>query len=127
MQKLPKQRIVLLGMGHTNVHIAGMWRMKPIPRTELVCISDSLITSYSGMVPGVLAGNYEPEAMNIDLVRYCKSVGAWLINEPVKHIDFDTRSIRFDDRPPVSFDLLSIGIGSRPAKPVITENFEKVL
>lgn len=117
MHKLPKQRVVLLGMGHTHAHIAKMWRMGPIPRTELVCISDSWVASYSGMLPGVLAGNYERDQMNIDLVRFCKSAGALLIQDTVKNIDAQTKSIEFEDRPPLSFDLLSIGIGSRPKIP----------
>ena len=127
MQKLPKQRVVLLGMGHTNAHVARMWRMSPLERTELVCISDALIASYSGMVPGVLAGNYTRDQMNIDLVRFTKSVGGWLIRDRVLTIDPEARSIEFENRPPLSFDLLSIGIGSRPDKSVITQDLPKVL
>lgn len=119
MKKLPKKRIVLLGVGHTNSHVAKMWRMNPIPRTELVCISDNLISAYSGMLPGVLAGNYPQSKMEIDLVRFTASVGAKLITHSVKSVDPSEQLVHFEDRPPLSFDILSIGIGSRPNKSAI--------
>lgn len=127
MQKLPKNRVVLLGVGHTNAHVAKMWKMNPIPRTELLCISDSLIASYSGMVPGVLAGAYPQEKMNIDLVRFCQSVGAMLVTERVQRINTAEQLIEFEQRPPLSYDLLSIGIGSRPDKSPISDSSGRVV
>ena len=127
MKKLPKKRIVLLGVGHTNSHVAKMWRMNPIPRTELVCISDNLIASYSGMLPGVLAGDYPQAKMEIDLVRFTASVGAKLITHKVKSVAPFERMVHFEDRPPLSFDILSIGIGSRPNKSAIQVDSSKIV
>ena len=108
------KHIVLIGIGHTNAHIVRMWGMNPIPDTDLTCISDAGIATYSGMLPAVLAGQIPPSDMQIDLVRLCSSVGARLITDPVKGIDHNRREVTFDDRPPVGFDVLSIGIGSVP-------------
>lgn len=127
MKKLPKKRIVLLGVGHTNSHVAKMWRMNPIPRTELVCISDNLIAAYSGMLPGVLAGDYPQSKMEIDLVRFTASVGAKLITHKVKSVDPTERMVHFEDRPPLLFDILSIGIGSRPDKSAIHTDSSKIV
>lgn len=127
MKKLPKQRIVLLGVGHTNAHVAKMWRMNAIGRTELVCISDRYVATYSGMLPGVLAGDYPPDAMQIDLVRFCQTVGARLIVSKVTGIDAEKQQVLFDDRPPLSYDALSIGIGSQPTTEALDYDGPKVL
>lgn len=113
---LPKHDIVLLGIGHTNAHIVRMWRMKPLADAKLTCISNSPIATYSGMLPGVLAGIYTPEQMQIDLVRLCASVGARLIVDEVTGLDLANKRIRFSERADVGFDVLSIGIGSVPSQ-----------
>lgn len=114
--KLPKHEVVLLGAGHTNAHILRMWRMKGLPDTSLTCVSNYPIATYSGMLPGVLAGLYPPERMEIDLVRLCSSVGARLIVGQFSGLDIEERRLLFDDRPSLPFDVLSIGIGSVPTR-----------
>ncbi|MGB7345704.1 MAG: selenide, water dikinase SelD [Pirellulaceae bacterium] len=108
------KHIVLLGIGHTNAHIVRMWGMNPIADTDLTCITDFPVATYSGMLPAVLAQQVPTEQMQIDLVRLCGSVGARLICGKVTGIDHDKREIQMDDRPPIPFDALSIGIGSVP-------------
>lgn len=116
MQKLlGRNTIVLLGIGHTNAHVLKMWKMNPLDNAQLVCISNDPIATYSGMMPGVLAGQYEVPQMEIDLVRLCVSAGARLIIGEVTGIDAENREVHFADRPPLLFDALSIGIGSRPS------------
>ncbi|MEM7783056.1 MAG: selenide, water dikinase SelD [Planctomycetota bacterium] len=88
--------------------------MKPVENAQLVCISNFPIATYSGMMPGVLAGQYSLDQMHIDLVRLCASAGARLILSEVTGIDHENNEIHFLDRPKLAFDLLSIGIGSRP-------------
>ena len=111
-EALPRQRIVLLGIGHTNAHVLRMWRMNAPEGVGLTCISDHPIATYSGMLPAVLAGQQPVSAMQIDLVRLCASVGAQLILDRVKTVDAENQQVHFHDRPPLSYDALSIGIGS---------------
>ena len=113
-KKLGRNTIVLLGAGHTNAHILRMWKMKPIENTQLVCVSNHPIATYSGMMPGVLAGQYPIADMEIDLVRYCASAGVRLVVGNVTGIDRDERELQFADRPPLAYDYLCVGIGSRP-------------
>ena len=119
---LPKHEVVLLGVGHTNAHVLRMWRMQPIPRARLTCVSNFPTATYSGMLPAVLAGQILPERMDIDLVRLTAAVGARLIVGNVNGIDLDSRLLLFDDRPALPFDVLSVGIGSVPSPP--PEGFE---
>ena len=114
-KKLGRNTVVLLGVGHTNAHVLRMWKMKPLDNAQLVCVSNFPQATYSGMMPGVLAGQYDPSAMEIDLVRLCASAGARLIIDEVTGIDHAERRLIFRNRPSLSFDALSIGIGSRPS------------
>lgn len=113
-QRLARRHVVLLGIGHTNAHIVRMWRMNPIPDADLTCISDRSIATYSGMLPAVLAGQIPAEQMQIDLVRLCLSVGARLVVGNATGLDHARCEVLFDDRPPIPYHVLSIGIGSVP-------------
>jgi selenide,water dikinase len=116
-ERASRRHIVLLGVGHTNAHVVRMWAMNRLPDTDLTCISDGGVTTYSGFLPAVLAGQLPPEAMEIDLVRLCAAAGARLITDRVTGFDRDKKQLLFVERPPVSYDVLSIGIGSVPQMP----------
>jgi len=90
--------------------------MEPIRDAQLICVSNFPVVSYSGMLPGVLAGQYPRDRMEIDLVRLCAAAGARLVVSNVVGLDVDQRQLLFDDRPPLPFDVLSIGIGSVPTQ-----------
>lgn len=112
---LPRQDVLLLGVGHTHAHLLAMWRMRPLPDVRLTCVSLHPTATYSGMLSGVLAGQYEPGAMEIDLVRLCAAVGARLILGETEGLDVARQRLLMRGRPAVPFDLLSVGIGSIPS------------
>jgi selenide,water dikinase len=90
--------------------------MQPIPDVRLTCVSNFPIATYSGMLPGVLADLYPIDRMEIDLVRLCAAVNARLIVGNFTGLDIEQRQLLFEHRPALPFDVLSIGIGSRPAR-----------
>ena len=89
--------------------------MDPIDDCQLICVSNFPVSTYSGMLPGVLANQYPIPAMEIDLVRLCASANVRLILGDVIGIDTERDRIRFANRPDLSFDVLSIGVGSMPS------------
>lgn len=107
--------VVLLGIGHTNAHVLRMWRMHPPANARLTCVSNEAIAAYSGMLPGVLAGQYRPSSMEIDLVRLTAAAGARLVIDDVTGLDAARQELLFAGRAPLRFDVLSIGVGSVPA------------
>ena len=84
---LPRRDIVLLGAGHTNAHVLRMYKMHPLPDVRLTCVTNFLRATYSGMLPGTLAGQYPRERMEIDLVRFCAAAGIRLISGDVTGLD----------------------------------------
>lgn len=113
-QDAPRREIVLLGAGHTHLHVLRMWAQAPIPGARLTCVTDFLSAAYSGMLPGALAGLYSPQQMLINLVRLCETGGVRLIRAEVAGLDRDRRELVCGQGPPIPFDVLSIGIGSVP-------------
>jgi selenide, water dikinase len=114
-ERLASRDIVLIGAGHTNMHIVRMWKMAPIPDARLTLISPFSRATYSGMLPGTLAGLYEPDDMAIDLYRFAAPVGIRVIIDEATGLDPDRRRVFFASRPPIRFDVASVGIGSVPA------------
>lgn len=88
--------------------------MRPVPDARLTVVSNFPLSTYSGMLPGTLAGLYPPQRMQIDLVRLCAAAGARFIQADVTGLDLPNHALLFADRPPLPFDALSIGVGSRP-------------
>ncbi|HLJ11778.1 MAG TPA: FAD-dependent oxidoreductase, partial [Planctomycetaceae bacterium] len=124
---LPSRDLVLIGAGHTNLHVVRMWRMQPIPDVRLTVISPFSRATYSGMLPGTLAGFYQPDDMEIDLYRFSESCGARLIVDEVAGLEPAMRRVLFADRPPLRYDAASVGIGSVPGQREIWARNPQVL
>ena len=112
---MPRRRLVLLGIGHTNAHIVKEWAADPIPNVGLVCISKFPTATYSGMLPGTLGEQFDDDEWRIDLSQLCRHAGAELLLGEVNGLDLDAGELSFVDRPNLRFDALSIGVGSMPA------------
>lgn len=124
---LPHRDIVLLGAGHTHAHVLRMWRMSPSADTRLTCVTDFSLATYSGMLPGTLAGLYPAQRMQIDLVRFCAAAGVRLLRARVSGLDLARRQLLLEDRPPLPFDVLSIGIGSTPRVDGVSDDEGRLL
>lgn len=107
--------LVLIGGGHSHAIALRMWAMKPVPGVRLTLISDVVHTPYSGMLPGFVAGLYTYDHCHIDLRPLCQFAQAQLIVDQAVGLDLERQQVRCAEHPPISFDTLSIDIGSTPA------------
>ncbi len=107
--------VVLLGAGHTHLHVLQHWRDQAPPGATLTCISDYPVATYSGMLTGVLAGDYPASAMEVPLAPLCAAASATLVVGQVTRVDLPTRQLVMADGRTIAFDLLSVGVGSTPA------------
>ncbi len=67
------------------------------------------------MLPGTLGNDFSPDEMQIPLQPLIEQAGADLILDDVISLDSETSTIYFASHSPVTFDALSVGIGSVPA------------
>ncbi len=103
--------LVLIGGGHAHALVARMWGMAPMAGVRLTLINPGPAAPYTGMLPGHVAGHYTREEIMIDLVRLARFAGARVILDRVIGIDRAARLVRFQNRPPMSYDIASIDIG----------------
>ena len=109
--------IVLLGAGHAHVEVLRRFAIRPQPGVRLTLIGREPQTPYSGMLPGLIRGDYSHQAAHIDLAPLAAMAGARLILAEATGIDPDNRSITVRGRPEIAFDLLSIDVGGAPVVP----------
>ncbi|MFC7705822.1 FAD-dependent oxidoreductase [Plastorhodobacter daqingensis] len=104
--------LVMVGGGHSHALVLRDYAGKNRPRAQLTLIDPARQASYSGMVPGVLAGHYPRELAQIDLAQLAERAGATLLQARMLALDMDRRSLRLSSGDEIPFDLLSLDIGA---------------
>ena len=107
--------LVLIGGGHSHLNVIKAFGLNPIPGVRVIVISKDVLTPYSGMLPGLIAGHYTSEESHIDLRWLCEQAGADFYNREVDGIDLEKKRVLCKEESPVEYDFLSINTGSKPA------------
>lgn len=94
--------------------------MNPIPGVSFTLISDRAVTPYSGMLPGYLAGKYTYDECHIDLRKLMAAVGGQFLIDRVRGLDPETKTVFCEHHPDLTYDWLSLDIGSTPVIPKIS-------
>ena len=106
-----RRELVLVGGGHAHVQVLRSWPELGLPDVRLTLVADSLGAVYSGMVPGLAAGEYEPFELEIDLRPLARRAGARVIPAAALRIDADGRRIELRGRAPIRYDIASFDVG----------------
>ena len=107
--------LVLIGGGHSHALVLRMLGMNPLPGLRITLISDTSHTPYSGMLPGHVAGFYNFDQTHIDLRNLAQFAQVQFYLDQAIGLDLAKNQVICADHPPVSFDYLSLDIGSTPA------------
>jgi len=114
----PVRDLVLLGGGHSHIQVLKAFGMQPLPGLRITVVCREVLTPYSGMLPGHVAGFYDWREAHIDLGRLARFAQARLIEDEVIGLDPAGRTVTLRDHPPLRYDLLSINTGAVPEQPV---------
>ncbi len=106
--------LVLVGGGHAHALALRMLAMRPVAGVQVTLVSPATHTPYSGMLPGLIAGHYRFAETHIDLARLCQWAGARFVAAEVTGLDPRARTLSLPGRPALSWDVLSLDIGSSP-------------
>ena len=111
-----EEDLVLLGAGHANIEVLRKLGMKPLKGLRVTIISNKYLSTYSGMVPSYIEGNYNWNEINTDLAQLCNHYSHRLIISNITKIDIFKKLVYLKNRPPICYDLLSINLGIQSDK-----------
>eukprot|EP00532_Pseudo-nitzschia_australis_P005673 CAMPEP_0168164824 /NCGR_PEP_ID=MMETSP0139_2-20121125/1148_1 /TAXON_ID=44445 /ORGANISM="Pseudo-nitzschia australis, Strain 10249 10 AB" /LENGTH=525 /DNA_ID=CAMNT_0008081877 /DNA_START=120 /DNA_END=1697 /DNA_ORIENTATION=+ len=108
-----RKRLVLIGGGHSHLQVIKGLNYASRPKDlDVVLIDVTDRPCYSGMVPSAVAGIYSPEETLVEL----KPLAEWskidFIQDRVVDIDMDEKIVITASNNRISFDAISIDIGS---------------
>lgn len=115
LQPPPELDLLLFGGGHAHVTVLRSLAMAPWPGVRVTLVTREVLAPYSGMLPAHVARDLSWEAMHIDLGPLARAGGVRLIEAEVTGIDAAQRQLHFADRPPLTYDVLSVDSGITPA------------
>jgi selenide,water dikinase len=106
------QRLVLVGAGHAHVEILRRFAERPVPDVSLSLVVDQVESVYSGMVPGLVAGDYDLDEVVIPVLPLAERAGAEVFLSAAKRVDAAGRFIELADGRRVSWEVASLDVGS---------------
>lgn len=109
------QTLVLIGGGHSHAIVLRMWSLHLLPEVRLKLLNDTEKTPYSGMLPGHVAGLYTYDETHINLPPLAQQAQAEFYPDQALGLDLKHKQILCLNRPPLTFNKVSLDIGSTPA------------
>lgn len=117
MQRLTqpqRKNVVLIGAGHAHVTVLREFGLSPVADASLTLISRGQHTPYSGMLPGLIAGDYRFADIHIDTLPLTRFAGAQFYKDEAVGLDLSNRLVICRGGARIPYDVLSTDIGSTP-------------
>ena len=107
-----KRRLLLVGGGHAHVMVLRRLATFVSKNLDVKLITPGPLHTYSGMVPGVIAGHYAVPEAQINLATLAARSGAELILNTVSAIDPAGKSVELGDGRVIPYDIASLNLGA---------------
>lgn len=108
------KRVVLVGGGHSHLEVVRRFGALPAANTEIVLVDCAQFATYSGMLPGLIAGHYEFADCQVDLPQLAHRAGVRFVRAAACGVDTARRQVGLGDGRLLDYDLLSLDVGSTP-------------
>lgn len=132
-----RKHVVLIGAGHAHVEVLRRFRLRPDPLVRLTLVTPGPDTSYSGMVPGYVAGHYSRAEIHIRVDRLANFKACTAVFQRAVELEADSCRVGLGDGSSIRGDVISVDVGARanqaapaghramlvPAKPM--DDFER--
>jgi len=106
------KRVLLVGGGHAHA-----WVLREGIAGEVTLVTPYPHHTYSGMLPGYVAGHYTADEIRIDVAALCARAGARLVLGRAVGLDAARRRLRLEDGSTLDYDVASLDVGSEAAAP----------
>jgi len=115
---MSNDHLVLAGGGHTHALMLKRWCMYPQLRPEglITLVDRNSTTLYSGMIPGLIAGDYVLDEISIDLRALSAKAGVAFVVGEITGLNVENNSIMIEGRPPFNYTRLSLDVGGETFK-----------
>lgn len=107
-------RLVLVGGGHAHAWTLLRLRNYISRNLEVTLVSPGTVHTYSGMVPGVIAGHYAAAEAQIDLAHLAREAGVELARNSALALDPDGKRVLLANGATLHYDIASLNVGSLP-------------
>ncbi len=108
-------RLLLLGGGHAHALVLLKFRNFISKNLQVTLVNAGPVHTYSGMVPGVIAGHYAADHAQIDLARLARGAGAQFVRGRVQRLDPAAKEVVLEGGDVLGYDVVSLNLGSVPA------------
>jgi pyridine nucleotide-disulfide oxidoreductase family protein len=105
------KHLVLLGAGHSHVHVLQSLAQSRPANLSITVVAPSPRQLFAGMVPGFVAGHYTLDQCVIPLERLLSRCGARYIQSSGIAIDADKQTVLLANGETVAYDWLSLNTG----------------
>ena len=107
-----KRTLVLVGGGHAHVEVLRQLALNPPADIDVALFDPSPSVWYPSMLPGVIAGHYDPNDAKVNLWALCQRARVRFFQTPVTSINGSTQRIETGLGERHRFDLLSMDVGA---------------
>lgn len=111
-----RPEILLLGAGHANLLAVRPLRAA-LPEARITLIDAAPHATYSGMLPGVIAGHYHADQAQVDLARLAARHRIAFRHDRILGIDPVAQAVDLEGAGRLGYDLAALNVGSHTAMP----------
>jgi len=121
------KRVLLLGGGHAHAYVLRVLIGEPLADVQLTLVTPYDKHCYSGMLPGLVAGHYALEDVQIDVARLAKAAGVEVVRAAVTQLDAAARRVQLSSGETLEYDIASLNLGSLPNTNLVRGSAEHTL
>jgi pyridine nucleotide-disulfide oxidoreductase family protein len=106
------KRVLLIGAGHAHLVVLRELARSPLYGARVTLVTPHARQIYSGMLPGLIAGHYRLEEVQVDVAQLCARAYVEFMPGCIAALDLDRRRASLEDGTEFGYDLASLSAGS---------------
>jgi len=108
------KRLVLVGGGHAHLEVLRDLAITPDESVAATLVTPHPWFTYSGMIPGFIAGHYEIDDLTVDLKSLCERARVELVASTATLVSAMGHEVICSNGAVLPYDVLSVDVGSQP-------------
>ena len=108
------KRLVLVGGGHAHLEVLRDLAESPDESLSVTLVTPHSWFTYTGMIPGYVAGHYEIDDLTVDLKALCERARVERVTSTATLVSALAREVICSNGVVVPYDVLSLDVGSQP-------------